>query len=216
MLFAMLHPHPSLLAGDPLDTIPALVKGTGASLLVTDFAPLRLGRAWREGVAERVEVPFHEVDAHNVVPCWVASGGWGAAVEGLASRGGGVFVCVERAAVVALSARAPPIRLPTQRHTSTPRKTATHPSRQARVRCAHHPPQDPRQAARVPHRIPGAAASGGDEWFCSRFSLVSPCRWVRWRGGSLRHRHAKASWEAGSSSWALCRRHTCGSRLCAA
>lgn len=63
-------------SGDPLDTVPALVKDTGASLLVTDFAPLRLGRAWREGVAEKLEVPFHEVDAHNVVPCWVASGGW--------------------------------------------------------------------------------------------------------------------------------------------
>lgn len=25
-------------------------------------------------VVERVEVPFHEVDAHNVVPVWVASG----------------------------------------------------------------------------------------------------------------------------------------------
>lgn len=25
-------------------------------------------------VAEKLEVPFHEVDAHNVVPVWVASG----------------------------------------------------------------------------------------------------------------------------------------------
>lgn len=61
-------------AGDPLQTLPALVKDSGASLLVTDFSPLRLGRQWREGVAGALEVPFHEVDAHNVVPCWVASG----------------------------------------------------------------------------------------------------------------------------------------------
>lgn len=62
------------LAGDPLETVPQLVKDTGASLLVTDFAPLRLGRHWREGVAAKIKVPFHEVDAHNVVPVWVASG----------------------------------------------------------------------------------------------------------------------------------------------
>jgi hypothetical protein len=63
--------HP---AGDPTETIPKLTRDTGASLLVTDFACLRLGRQWREEVAKRVEVPFHEVDAHNVVPVWVASG----------------------------------------------------------------------------------------------------------------------------------------------
>ncbi len=50
------------------------MQDTGASLLVTDYAPLRLGRQWREAVAGKLEVPFHEVDAHNVVPVWVASG----------------------------------------------------------------------------------------------------------------------------------------------
>ncbi|KAL4446362.1 hypothetical protein ABPG77_003169 [Micractinium sp. CCAP 211/92] len=62
-----------LLKGDPTETIPKLVQDTGASLLVTDYAPLRLGRQWREAVAGKLEVPFHEVDAHNVVPVWVAS-----------------------------------------------------------------------------------------------------------------------------------------------
>lgn len=27
----------------------------------------------RRQVADELTVPFHEVDAHNVVPCWVAS-----------------------------------------------------------------------------------------------------------------------------------------------
>ena len=132
-----------MLRGDPTETVPKLVKDTGAALLVTDFGPLRLGREWRSkvrsrprpdrcnttlcswcspaGVTERqrddafarprqahhvwllftvplalsatnslssmvqplswgclqvadaVSVPFHEVDAHNVVPCWHAS-----------------------------------------------------------------------------------------------------------------------------------------------
>lgn len=63
-----------LLQGDPTATVPALVKDCGASLLVTDYGPLRLGRQWRTAVAGALEVPFHEVDAHNVVPVWVASG----------------------------------------------------------------------------------------------------------------------------------------------
>lgn len=37
-----------LLKGDPVQTVPELVQKTGASLLVTDFAPLRLGRKWRD------------------------------------------------------------------------------------------------------------------------------------------------------------------------
>ena len=36
-----------MLRGDPTETVPNLVRDTGAALLVTDFAPLRLGREWR-------------------------------------------------------------------------------------------------------------------------------------------------------------------------
>ena len=34
-----------------MENIPQLVKETGAGLLVTDFAPLRLGRQWRDTVS---------------------------------------------------------------------------------------------------------------------------------------------------------------------
>lgn len=37
-----------LLKGDPVQTVPELVEKTGASLLVTDFASLSLGREWRQ------------------------------------------------------------------------------------------------------------------------------------------------------------------------
>ena len=37
-----------MLRGDPTETVPKLVEDTGASLLVTDFGPLRLGREWRQ------------------------------------------------------------------------------------------------------------------------------------------------------------------------
>ncbi|XP_009764740.1 deoxyribodipyrimidine photo-lyase [Nicotiana sylvestris] len=64
-----------LFQGEAVDTIPNFLKECGASLLVTDFSPLRDVRSWKEKICERVSesVTVHEVDAHNVVPVWVAS-----------------------------------------------------------------------------------------------------------------------------------------------
>ncbi|GAX72643.1 hypothetical protein CEUSTIGMA_g99.t1 [Chlamydomonas eustigma] len=64
-----------LLKGDPVETIPDLVKKSGAGLLITDYSPLRLGRQWRSQVGSKLPpgVLYQEVDAHNVVPVWVAS-----------------------------------------------------------------------------------------------------------------------------------------------
>lgn len=64
-----------LLQGNPVETIPKLVKESGASLLVVDYSPLRLGRVWRSEVATTLQgkCPMHEVDAHNIVPVWEAS-----------------------------------------------------------------------------------------------------------------------------------------------
>ncbi|KAD4384747.1 hypothetical protein E3N88_24915 [Mikania micrantha] len=64
-----------LFQGEAIDTIPSFLKECGASLLVTDFSPLRQVRAWKEEITKRVLdcVSIHEVDAHNIVPMWVAS-----------------------------------------------------------------------------------------------------------------------------------------------
>lgn len=43
------------------------------SLVITDFSPLRVGRQWREFVAQQAAVAVYEVDAHNIVPAWVIS-----------------------------------------------------------------------------------------------------------------------------------------------
>ena len=40
-----------MLQGDPTETVPKLVADSKASLLVTDYAPLRLGREWRDKVS---------------------------------------------------------------------------------------------------------------------------------------------------------------------
>ena len=62
-----------LLTGEPAIILPQFIEKHHISSLVTDFDPLRIKRQWREGVARKIEIPIHEVDAHNIVPCATAS-----------------------------------------------------------------------------------------------------------------------------------------------
>ena len=61
------------LSGDPGKRIPEFVREYGIGILVTDFSPLRIKKDVEEKVASGIEIPFFEVDAHNIVPCWEAS-----------------------------------------------------------------------------------------------------------------------------------------------
>jgi len=63
-----------LLTGKPATNIPLFLKKTGAGLLVKDFSPLKINRLWTKDVAARANIPIHEVDAHNIVPCRIAAG----------------------------------------------------------------------------------------------------------------------------------------------
>ncbi len=63
-----------LLTGDPEDEIPVFMRRSGACLLVGDFDPLRVKRRWKKRLPGSIRVPFHEVDAHNIVPCRAVSG----------------------------------------------------------------------------------------------------------------------------------------------
>ncbi|CAI0413489.1 unnamed protein product [Linum tenue] len=64
-----------LFRGEAEENVPKFLEECGASLLVTDFSPLREIRKCKEEILKRVSdsVTIHEVDAHNVVPLWVAS-----------------------------------------------------------------------------------------------------------------------------------------------
>ncbi|XP_038272608.1 deoxyribodipyrimidine photo-lyase-like [Dermochelys coriacea] len=64
-----------LLIGFAKDVLPAFVTDHGLGGVVTDFSPLRVPMQWVEDIKERLpgDVPFVQVDAHNIVPCWVAS-----------------------------------------------------------------------------------------------------------------------------------------------
>jgi deoxyribodipyrimidine photo-lyase len=62
-----------LVMGEPQRTVPDLLGEVSPALLVTDFDPLKPKRAWREGACKEIDMTVYEVDAHNVVPCWLAS-----------------------------------------------------------------------------------------------------------------------------------------------
>ena len=62
-----------LLIGSPEKNIPEFVERYNAGILITDFNPLKIITNWKRKVAENIKIPFYEVDAHNIVPCWKAS-----------------------------------------------------------------------------------------------------------------------------------------------
>lgn len=62
-----------LLKGEPLRELTAYITAIDAHSLVTDFNPLKIKQRWQEQIADSVKVPFLEVDAHNIIPCWYAS-----------------------------------------------------------------------------------------------------------------------------------------------
>jgi len=62
-----------LLQGLPDHEIPKFIIQERVSALVMDFDPLRVKRDWKNTVIEKTSVPAYEVDAHNIVPSWIAS-----------------------------------------------------------------------------------------------------------------------------------------------
>jgi len=61
------------LLGDPGKEIPKLAKKVKASVIISDFNPLKLVRKWKDEVIKKSSLPFFTVDAHNIVPVWEAS-----------------------------------------------------------------------------------------------------------------------------------------------
>lgn len=62
-----------LLSGDPGKKIPEFLHEINAGCLVTDFDPLKIKRSWKQAILKTVDCMCLEVDAHNIVPCWIAS-----------------------------------------------------------------------------------------------------------------------------------------------
>ncbi|XP_061654027.1 CPD photolyase isoform X3 [Phyllopteryx taeniolatus] len=64
-----------LLTGSAGKVLPGFVSNRGFGAVVTDFSPLREPLKWLDDVKKSLpdDVPLIQVDAHNIVPCWVAS-----------------------------------------------------------------------------------------------------------------------------------------------
>jgi deoxyribodipyrimidine photo-lyase len=62
-----------LLVGSPVDEIVSYIRKHRVGTLVSDFSPLRIHREQKEAVSRKISIPFYEIDAHNIVPCRVAS-----------------------------------------------------------------------------------------------------------------------------------------------
>jgi len=63
-----------ILLGEPSVQIPEFINEHSASTLVSDFNPLKIKRKWKNEIAKKINIPFYEVDAHNVIPCLYVSG----------------------------------------------------------------------------------------------------------------------------------------------
>jgi len=62
-----------LLAGNPVSDLLLYANKIKAGAIISDFDPLRIKMSWRSEVAKKSSCAVYEVDAHNIVPCWLAS-----------------------------------------------------------------------------------------------------------------------------------------------
>lgn len=62
-----------LLYGEPPQEICRYAEIASAGCVVTDFLPMKIAMRWKSEAADTLQVPLIEVDAHNIVPCRVAS-----------------------------------------------------------------------------------------------------------------------------------------------
>lgn len=62
-----------LLLGNPPSALNSFIQEVEATLLVSDFDPLQVKRAWKRELSNSIKINHIEVDAHNIVPCRFAS-----------------------------------------------------------------------------------------------------------------------------------------------
>jgi deoxyribodipyrimidine photo-lyase len=62
-----------LIEGDPEENIPSFIKEIDASVLFTDFDPIKIKLSWLNNVIERIDIPVYQTDAHNIVPAFIVS-----------------------------------------------------------------------------------------------------------------------------------------------
>lgn len=63
----------TLLEGDPVHEVARSAKALQPSMIIVDYDPLRAKRQWVDAVVQSVPTVIQQVDAHNIVPAWIAS-----------------------------------------------------------------------------------------------------------------------------------------------
>ena len=62
-----------ILKGNPVNVLRKFIEDYKIGKVITDFSPLHLKRKWINELLSSFDIPFYEVDAHNVIPCWHVS-----------------------------------------------------------------------------------------------------------------------------------------------
>lgn len=64
-----------LLLGKAEDSLPSFIEKNDVGAVICDFSPLRVPRAWVTDLTSVLpdDTYYAQVDAHNIVPCWVTS-----------------------------------------------------------------------------------------------------------------------------------------------
>lgn len=57
----------------PDEILPRLLSEIDAHSLVCDFNPLKINKIWNKNLTEKLPIPMHEVDSHNIIPAWTTS-----------------------------------------------------------------------------------------------------------------------------------------------
>jgi deoxyribodipyrimidine photo-lyase len=63
-----------LLTGPPAKVIAGWLQTNSANTVIIDFDPLKIKTLWKKELLQKLNITCYEVDAHNIVPCWTASG----------------------------------------------------------------------------------------------------------------------------------------------
>ncbi len=62
-----------LLKGSPPEVLADIIDKHNICHVVTDFDPLRIKRLWKDELLKRTTASVYEIDAHNIIPCRIAS-----------------------------------------------------------------------------------------------------------------------------------------------
>ena len=63
----------SVLLGEPDIEIDGYLRANHSSILVSDFSPLRIKQEWNNKLIKKLDIPYYEVDTHNIIPVWLVS-----------------------------------------------------------------------------------------------------------------------------------------------